>query len=159
MEMPNDLVTLDDIRDRFYRALTPDEERVVPAWISDAWDELLDIPALALEARLSAVPPEAGLLERAGRTIRAAVLRRLQNPQGRRQFSYSVDDATVSETLASETIAGAWFTDEELDRLSPPGVGSDAFTIRTDAGLPGPFPPLTSPTDEHYPWYPLGWRA
>ena len=159
MDMPAGLVTLEDVRERFYRALTPDEERVVPAWISDAWDELLDIPALALEARLSAVPPEVGLLERAGRTIRAAVLRRLQNPQGRRQFSYSVDDATVSETLASETIAGAWFTDEELDRLSPPGVGADAFTIRTDAGLPGPFPPLTSPTDEHYPWYPLGWRA
>ena len=159
MDMPAGLVTLGDVRDRFNRAHTPDGERVVPAWISDAWDELLDIPALALEARLSAVPPEAGLLERAGRTIRAAVLRRLQNPQGRRQFSYSVDDATVSETLASETIAGAWFTDEELDRLSPPGVGSDAFTIRTDAGLPGPFPPLTSPTDEHYPWYPLGWRA
>ena len=159
MDMPAGLVTLEDVRERFYRALTPDEERVVPAWISDAWDELLDIPALALEARLSAVPPEAGLLERAGRTIRAAVLRRLQNPQGRRQFSYSVDDATVSETLASETIAGAWFTEEELDRLSPPGVGSDAFTIRTDAGLPGPFPPLTSPLDENYPWYPLGWRA
>ena len=159
MDMPAGLVTLEDVRERFYRALTPDEERVVPAWISDAWDELLDIPALALEARLSAVPPEVGLLERAGRTIRAAVLRRLQNPQGRRQFSYSVDDATVSETLASETIAGAWFTDEELDRLSPPGVGSDAFTIRTDAGLPGPLPPLTSPTDKHYPWYPLGWRA
>lgn len=159
MDMPAGLVTLEDVRERFYRALTPDEERVVPAWISDAWDELLDIPALALEARLSAVPPEVGLLERAGRTIRAAVLRRLQNPQGRRQFSYSVDDATVSETLASETIAGAWFTDEELDRLSPPGVGSDAFTIRTDVGLPGPFPPLTSPLDENYPWYPLGWRA
>ena len=159
MDMPAGLVTLEDVRERFYRALTPDEERVVPAWISDAWDELLDIPALALEARLSAVPPEVGLLERAGRTIRAAVLRRLQNPQGRRQFSYSVDDATVSETLASETIAGAWFTDEELDRLSPPGVGADAFTIRTDAGLPGPFPPLTSPLDENYPWYPLGWRA
>src|SRR5690606_2864572 len=145
MDMPAGLVTLEDVRERFYRALTPDEERVVPAWISDAWDELLDIPALALEARLSAVPPEGGLLERVvpawisdawdelldmpalalearlsavppeggllervGRTIRAAVLRRLQNPQGRRQFSYSVDDATVSETLASETIAGAW---------------------------------------------------
>lgn len=159
MDMPAGLVTLEDVRERFYRALTPDEERVVPAWISDAWDELLDMPALALEARLSAVPPEVGLLERAGRTIRSAVLRRLQNPQGRRQFSYSVDDATVSETLASETIAGAWFTDEELDRLSPPGVGADAFTIRTDAGLPGPFPPLASPLDENYPWYPLGWRA
>src|SRR5699024_5304217 len=66
MEMPNDLVTLDDIRDRFYRALTPDEERVVPAWISDAWDELLDMPALALEARLTADPPEAGLSGAAG---------------------------------------------------------------------------------------------
>ena len=159
MDMPAGLVTLEDVRERFYRALTPDEERVVPAWIGDAWDELLDMPSLALEARLTADPPEAGLLERVGRTIRAAVLRRLQNPQGRRQYSYSVDDATVSETLASETIAGAWFTDEELDRLSPPGVGSDAFTIRTDAGLPGPFPPLTSPLDENYPWYPLGWRV
>lgn len=159
MEMPNDLVTLDDIRDRFYRALTPDEERVIPAWITDAWDELMDIPALALEARLTTDPPEEGLLERVGRTIRAAVLRRLQNPQGRRQYSYSVDDATVSETLASETLSGAWFTDEELDRLSPPGVGSDAFSIRTDVGSLPPGAALSSPIDEHYPWYPLGWRA
>lgn len=158
MDMPDDLVTLEDIRDRFYRMLTPDEERVIPAWISDAWDELMDMPTLALEERLSAVPPEAGLLERVGRAIRAAVLRRLQNPQGRRQYSYSVDDATVSETLASETIAGAWFTDEELDRLSPPGVGSDAFTIRTDAGI-GPNVALTSPLDENYPWYPLRGRV
>lgn len=159
MEMPNDLVTLDDIRDRFYRALTPDEERVIPAWITDAWDELMDIPALALEARLTTDPPEEGLLERVGRTIRAAVLRRLQNPQGRRQYSYSVDDATVSETLASETLSGAWFTDEELDRLAPPGVGSDAFSIRTDVGALPPGAALSSPIDEHYPWYPLGWRA
>lgn len=159
MDMPTGLVTLEDIRDRFYRALTPDEERVVPAWITDAWDELMDIPALALEARLTTDPPEEGLLERVGRTIRAAVLRRLQNPQGRRQYSYSVDDATVSETLASETLSGAWFTDEELDRLSPPGVGSDAFSIRTDVGSLPPGAALSSPIDEHYPWYPLGWRA
>lgn len=155
--MPTGLVTLEDIRNRFYRALTPDEERVVPAWLSDAWDELMDISALGLAARLSAVPAEVGLLERVGRTIRAAVLRKLRNPQGRRQFSYGVDDATVSETLASETLTGDWFTDDELDRLYPPGVGSDAFTIRTDAGLPGPDAPLSSPIDEHYPWYPVGW--
>lgn len=158
MDMPAGLVTLEDVRDRFYRALTPDEERVVPAWITDGWDELLDMPALALEARLTDVPPEAGLLERIGRTIRSAVLRRLKNPQGRRQYSYGVDDATVSETLASETLATEWFTDDELDRLSPPGVGADAFTIRTDAGLPGPGAPLTSPLDENYPWYPIGWQ-
>lgn len=142
MDMPAGLVTLEDIKDRFYRALTPDEERVAQAWISDAWDELMDMPSLALKSRLSLVPPDEGLLERVGRTIRAAVLRRLQNPQGRRQYSYTVDDATVSETLASETLAGAWFTDEELDRLSPPGAASDAFTVRTDAHLPDPAPPL-----------------
>lgn len=159
MEMPTGLVTLEDIRDRFYRALTPDEERVIPAWIGDAWDELLDIPELALQGRLTAVPPEGGLLERVGRTIRAAVLRRLRNPQGRRQYSYGVDDATVSETLASETLSGDWFTDDELDRLAPPGVGADAFSIRTDAGLPGPGVALTHPLDENYPWYPLGWRS
>ncbi|MFI8778229.1 hypothetical protein ACIGH6_14250 [Brachybacterium paraconglomeratum] len=136
MEMPTDLVTVEDVKERFYRALTPDEERITRAWIEDAWDDLLDRPGLALAARLEA--GEVGLLARVGRTIRAAVLRRLQNPQGRRQFSYTVDDATVSETLASETLAGAWFTDEELDRLAPPGAASDAFTIRTDAHLPDP---------------------
>ena len=156
MDMPAGLVTLEDVRERFYRALTPDEERVVPAWLTDGWDELLDMPALALETRLTSDPPEAGLLDRVGRTIRSAVLRRLKNPQGRRQYSYGVDDATVSETLAAETLATEWFTDDELDRLSPPGVDADAFTIRTDAGLPAPNVALTSPIDEHYPWYPLG---
>lgn len=157
MEMPAGLVTLEDVRERFYRALTPDEERVIPAWIGDAWDELLDMPYLRLEERLSSDPPEAGLLERVGRVIRSAVLNRLRNPQGRRQYSYSVDDATVSETIASETLSNGWFTAEDLAKLEPAGWASDAFTIRTDAGLPGPYAPLSSPIDEHYPWYPLGW--
>lgn len=148
MDMPADLVTVEEVQKRFYRALTPDEERMAASWIEDAWDDLLDRPELALEARLEA--GEGGLLKRIGRTIRAAVLRRLQNPQGRRQFSYTVDDATVSETLASETLAGAWFTDEELDRIAPPGAASDAFTIHTDAHLPDP--PAVSGV---FPWISL----
>ena len=159
MDMPAGLVTLEDVRERFYRALTPDEERVIPAWITDAWDELMDLAYLRLGERLAADPPEAGLLERVGRVIRSAVLNRLRNPQGRRQYSYSVDDATVSETIASETIVAGWFTAEDLAKLEPAGVASDAFSIRTDAGLPGPNVALTSPIDEHYPWYPLGWRV
>lgn len=147
VDMPVDLVTVEDVQKRFFRALTADELRIAEAWIGDAWDELMDIGYLRLTARLSSEPPEAGLLERVGRVVRAAVLRRLQNPQGRRQYSYTVDDATVSETLASETLAGAWFTDEELDRLSPPGAASDSFSIRTDAHLPDPalYPGV-------YPW-------
>lgn len=157
MDMPAGLVTLEDIRERFYRALTPDEERVIPAWISDAWDELLDLAYLRLDERLTADPPEAGLLERVGRVIRSAVLNRLRNPQGRRQYSYSVDDATVSETIASETIVAGWFTAEDLAKLEPAGVASDAFSIRTDVGAIPPGAALSPPIDEHYPWYPLGW--
>ena len=149
MDMPVDLVTIEDVQKRFYRALTPDEARMAEAWIEDAWDELMDLTYLGLTARLEALPPEDGLLGRVGRTIRAAVLRRLQNPQGRRQYSYTVDDATVSETLASETLAGAWFTDDELDRLAPLGAASDSFTIRTDAHLPDPLP------REGWPWISL----
>lgn len=140
MDFPVDLVSVESVQKRFYRALTPEERALAEAWIEDAWDDLLDRPELALDPRLDVAEP--GLLKRVGRTIRAAVLRRLQNPQGRRQFSYTVDDATVSETLASETLAGAWFTDEEIDRLSPPGAASDAFSIRTDAHLPEPYPVL-----------------
>ena len=143
-------VTINDIRGRFYRALTADEERVVPAWIQDAYDEILDLDGYRIEQRLA--DAEDGLAKRVARVIRAAVLRRLQNPQGRRQYSYTVDDATVSETLAAETLAGAWFTDEELDRLAPAGFASDAFTIRTDAALTPTPGSLTPPTDEWYPW-------
>ncbi len=150
--MPVDLVTVQDVRERFYRPLTPDDERVAEAWIQDAWDELMDLPGFQLPERLAI--PEEGLKERIARVIRSAVIRRLQNPQGRRQYSYTVDDATVSETLASETLAGAWFTDEELERLAPPGFTSDAFTIRTDAGATPPrwTGPLPPPMDEWYPW-------
>lgn len=155
MDFPSSLVSVEDIQNRFYRALTADETRVIPAWVEDAWGELMDLPRLQLEARLSTDPPEPGLLDKIGRVIRSSVLRRLQNPQGRRQYSYTVDDATVSETLASETLAGAWFTEDELDKLAPPGLPSDAFSIRTDAHLPGPYPALTPPTDEWYPWMPL----
>src|SRR5690606_17163317 len=139
MDMPDDLVTLEDIRERFYRTLTPDEERVIPAWISDAWDELMDLAYLRLDERLTADPPEAGLLERVGRVIRSAVLNRLRNPQGRRQYSYSVDDATVSETIAAETIVAGWFTAEDLAKLEPAGGGAGACPSRTDTGVPRPY--------------------
>lgn len=136
-------LTVQDIKDRFYRALTVDEERVVKAWISDAFEEILDLDGYRIAERLTA--GEDGLESRVDRVVRAAVLRRLQNPQGRRQYSYTVDDATVSETLASETLAGAWFTDEELARLAPAGSTSDAFSIRIDAGLPDERPGVLDP--------------
>lgn len=149
-----------DIEDRFYRPLTADEKRVAAAWIQDAWDELMDVPWLHLPSRLESV--EAGLLERVRRVVRASVLRRLQNPQGRRQYSYTVDDATVSETLASETLASEWFTADELAKLAPSGAASDAFTIRVDAGIA---PPrfeghlLPAPVDEWYSWRRVGGRG
>lgn len=135
MDMPADLVTVEDIKNRFYRALTSDESRILPAWILDSWEELLDLEYLRLTERLSAVPPEERLLGKIARVIRSSVIRRLQNPQGRRQYSYSVDDATVSETLMSETLAVGWFTEEELDKLTPGDESEDAFTIRP-AGVP-----------------------
>lgn len=144
-----------DIEDRFYRPLTADEKRVAAAWIQDAWDELMDVPWLHLPERLDA--GENGLLERAQRVVRASVLRRLQNPQGRRQYSYTVDDATVSETLASETLASDWFTADELVKLSPEGAASDAFSIRIDMGVTRPMYEghlLPAPVDEWYPWHP-----
>lgn len=143
-------VTLDEIKARYYRALTPDEERLASSWIEDAEAELLDLAGYRLAERLTDGEP--GLAERIERTVRAAVLRRLQNPQGLRQYSYTIDDATVSETRAAETLAGAWFTDDELARLAPAGLASDAFSIRTDAGLTPTPSPLTPPTDEWYPW-------
>ena len=130
MDMPTDLVTPESIKARFFRALTPDEERILPAWIEDAWEELLDLDYLRLVERLNEVPPEERLIGKIQRVIRRSIIRRLQNPQGRRQFSYTVDDATVSETLASETIAVGWFTEEELDKLSPSDDPEGAFTIR-----------------------------
>lgn len=136
--MPADLVTPESIEARFFRALTPDESRILPAWIEDSWEELLDLDYLRLPARLAAEPPEERLLGRIARVIRSSVLRRLQNPQGRRQYSYSVDDASVSETLMSETLAVGWFTDDELEKLEPIGTSDGAFTIRTDAHLPDP---------------------
>ena len=135
MDMPPDLVTVEDIKNRFYRALTSDESRILPAWILDSWEELLDLDYLRLMERLGAVPPEERLLGKIARVIRSSVIRRLQNPQGRRQYSYSVDDATVSETLMSETLAVGWFTEEELDKLTPGDESEDAFTIRP-AGVP-----------------------
>lgn len=146
MDMPVDLVTPESIEARFYRALTSDETRILPSWIEDSWEELLDLDYLRLPERLTADPPEERLLGRIARVIRSSVLRRLQNPQGRRQYSYSVDDASVSETLASETLAIGWFTADELDKLEPAGSSDGAFTIRVDAHLPDPLP------GEGWPW-------
>ena len=149
MDMPDFLVTPESVEARFYRALTPDEKRVLPAWIEDAWDELLDVDYLRLAVRLPVSNPEDRLLGKVARTIRASLVRRLQNPQGRRQFSYTVDDATVSETMASETLAVGWFTEGELAKLAPGDSPEGAFTIRTYHGAlnarRGEVDPWTSP--------------
>lgn len=132
--------TSDDVAG-VWRAIRDDELSLVDNLLDDASAMVLEYPAVV--ARI-----ESGALTAA--TLRYVVKHMVQrvmlNPQGLRQFSATVDDATKSGTYDS-TIATGQLTisGSELDRLLgivPAGSQSGAFTIR----------PFHEPDELSTPW-------
>jgi hypothetical protein len=108
------LATLQDLEDRLGRELTDAEERQATAWLADA-------TALILKhfPQYAATPTDVST-----KVCCAMVLRKLDNPNGKRQES--IDD--YSYTIDSSRSRGeVYLSDEEMDELRP--AKKSAFSI------------------------------
>jgi len=114
-----------DVEVRYGRTLTANESAQVTAWIDDLEAEIGErIPNLLDLIQLGR--PTDGTLRR---VICAAVIRKLQNPEGLRTTTVAIDDYSTTKTVDSANSAGALgLTDDEWSLLLP-GSSGDAFTI------------------------------
>jgi len=121
-----------DVEVRYGRALSATEAAQVGAWIEDLEAEISErVPSLP--DLITAGRPTVGTLKR---VISAAVIRKLQNPEGLRTTTVAIDDYSTTKTVDSSNSAGLLgLTDEEWSLLLP-GSSGDAFTIRP-YGAPG----------------------
>jgi hypothetical protein len=124
--------TVADVEVRYGRSLTAAESAQVSAWIEDLEAEILErIPDLA--DLIEGGRPTVATLKR---VECAAVIRKLQNPEGLRTTTVAIDDYSTTKTVDSANSAGfLGLTDEEWSLLLP-GSSGDAFTIRP-YGVPG----------------------
>jgi len=118
-----------DVADRWPgHTLSSAEQSYATLLLADGW-RMLKREVGDLNARLDAAEPD--LSAEVVAVLAEAVKRVLQNPEGFRQQSITVDDGTVSRTIdraRSEGLLG--FTDAELDRLRLPAVKQGvAFSI------------------------------
>ena len=114
-----------DVEVRYGRILTATESAQVTAWIDDLEAEIGErIPNLLDLIQLGR--PTDGTLRR---VICAAVIRKLQNPEGLRTTTVAIDDYSTTKTVDAANSAGALgLTDDEWSLLLP-GSSGDAFTI------------------------------
>ena len=114
-----------DVEVRYGRTLSAPESAQVTAWIDDLESEIDErIPNL-LDLINAGRPTDATLR----RVICAAVIRKLQNPEGLRTTTVAIDDYSTTKTVDSTNSAGFLsLTDDEWSLLLP-GSSGDAFTI------------------------------
>ena len=114
-----------DVEVRYGRTLSAPESAQVTAWIEDLESEIHErIPNL-LDLIVAGRPTDATLR----RVICAAVIRKLQNPEGLRTMTLAIDDYSTTKTVDSSNSGGFLsLTDDEWSLLLP-GSSGDAFTI------------------------------
>lgn len=123
--------TVSDVEVRYGRTLTTAEAAQVGAWIDDLESEILErIPLL--ESLVVAGRPTVSTLRR---VISAAIIRKLQNPQGLRTRTVAIDDYSTTETVDAANSAGYLGLTEDEWSLLLPGSSGDSFTI-TPYGAP-----------------------
>lgn len=116
-------VDIDDVAAR-WRPLTDAEKIVIQSWLDDAWTQL-EVYVPDLQSRLDAATVSTGLVVS---VVAEAVIRKAQNPEGRRQMSVAIDDATRSWTIDNTRSTGdLYFTSRELELLG--GKGGRAARI------------------------------
>lgn len=116
-------VDIDDVAAR-WRPLTEAEQIVIQSWLDDAWAQLgVYVPDLESRIDLGTLSTELVI-----GVVAEAVIRKAQNPEGRRQMSVAIDDATRSWTIDNTRSAGdLYFTSRELELLG--GKGGRAARI------------------------------
>ena len=114
-----------DVEVRYGRTLSAPESAQVTAWIEDLESEIHERIPNMLDLIVAGRPTDATLR----RVICAAVIRKLQNPEGLRTTTVAIDDYSTTKTVDSSNSAGFLsLTDDEWSLLLP-GSSGDAFTI------------------------------
>jgi len=114
-----------DVEVRYGRTLSAPESAQVTAWIEDLESEIHERISNLLDLIVAGRPTDATLR----RVICAAVIRKLQNPEGLRTTTVAIDDYSTTKTVDSSNSAGFLsLTDDEWSLLLP-GSSGDAFTI------------------------------
>jgi hypothetical protein len=117
---------VDDVEAR-WRPLTGQDQITAQSWLDDAWAKLL-IYSPGLEQRMedNVTPVEVVIA-----VVCEAVIRKAQNPEGRRQNTVSIDDASRSWTLDTTRSGGdLYFTPEELRLVGgAPSTRGQAFSV------------------------------
>jgi hypothetical protein len=111
-------ISVDDVKGAIPRPLTPDEQRVIPAWIDQAWGLLLENVA-RLEQRLEL--PDTAIDHVTERTVKSVLLtiveRKVNNATGARAFTLADGTAITNDhSLAAGKI---YLAPEELERFRP----------------------------------------
>lgn len=128
MTAPANPASADDIAAR-WRPLTGSEEDVAETHLGDAWVMLRRKPGLGdVATRYSS---DDDLKAETVRVLCAAVTRLMQNPEGHKQESRAIDDASRGWTIGDSRADGhLYFTDDELDSLRATTVRRNvAFSI------------------------------
>lgn len=128
------LADIEDVRGSFERALTADEERVIPKWLGTAWRKLKRaVPNLEGRLALDESSPAALDEDDVKDVLVAMVERKLRNPDMLRSFGGD----TASMTIDAEASAGKIYaTPDELDSLAVPTAPGDNGMYSIPLGRP-----------------------
>lgn len=125
------MITLDHVRDRIERPLTPHEERTTPKWIADAETVLRNaVPDLDERMSLDPAAPRHLALDTVELVMFRMVERKLRNPQGLRSFNIDGYDQTIDRDLSAGKI---YLSDDDLADLAPrpiAGHHGGAFSLQ-----------------------------
>lgn len=127
MDNPADI---EDVRNVVERPLTPDEERVIPAWLGKAWRELNRVvPAIATRNALPNTDASHLSTDSVKDVVVAMVERKVRNPDGRVQWNGDDYGERVDPSLASGRI---YVTADEIASLMPaaPSYGQGIYSIQ-----------------------------
>lgn len=129
--MPNPATTADVVAR--WRPLSAQETINATTFLDDAWGMLKRrMTRLGVDIE-TAIAADADLAAEVVRILATAVLRVMKNPDGKR--SESIDDYMWhrDQSIAAGLL---YFTDDELEELSPESTGGGAFSINLIPGYP-----------------------
>lgn len=122
-------VSPEDVAKRLGRALTVAEEGQVTEWIADLE---ADIRARIPDVDALIADPDTGVsyTRTVTRVVAETIVAKLKNPKGLRQYTESIDDYSLTETVDTANSSGRLvITDADWELLIP-SLDGDAFSIR-----------------------------
>lgn len=130
MEAP---IGVEDIRGTMERPLTADEVRVIPNWISKAWEKLLDVvPDVSERQELPPTDPRYVRVNVVKDVLVETVERKVRNASGLRSFGTDEYQQQVDSELSSGKI---YISAESLERFQPrpiAGTSEGAYSLQLE---------------------------